>query len=164
MARKCLRGIKILFIFQFLAVVLLSFSVSLIPLVYRDGDDINEVALYPIAALFWLSLIAMVVLTIFIRIRLKHHGDELGLNSRINGALGAFSFAFDPKRCVIYSITLSGMIVIVFDVIFGYIPEQIMFPIISITLLSFATHCIVDGNNIKVFKLIKENFSYETDQ
>lgn len=65
---------------------------------------------------------------------------------------------------ILYGVVILGVGLMVTDIMFSYVPEMAMFPIISITILSFAVHCVVDGKYYKVYKLMKENVNNETNR
>jgi Arc/MetJ-type ribon-helix-helix transcriptional regulator len=69
---------------------------------------------------------------------------------------GIITFSADINHMILYVVCVLGILVMISDVIFHYISEYIMFPILSIIFLAFAIHCIVDGENYKLFKAIKE--------
>ncbi len=63
---------------------------------------------------------------------------------------------------ILYGATVMGLVLIITDIIFDYIPETAMFPILSVTILSFTVHCVIDGKYYKAYKLIKESVNDDT--
>lgn len=142
------------------------FSISLIPISQLFGEGVEKWMGYVIAAIFWLSLIFG-----FVSIRLttlkfegmKNKAIKLGLHKE-QRLPGIISFGLSVPKIIIYAVTLIGLILIITDLIFTWVPSYIMFPILSITLFAFALHCIADGENYKVYKFIKEGMNNGGEQ
>ena len=118
---------------------------------------------YTLGAVFWTGVIASFTLSFFTKSTLKRYYAKLVLNGVIPEQWGAGIITFSLKRSsiIIYSVILACIACIALDLIWGFIPEVIMFPIIAITLLSVTLHCVFDGRYYKVYKLIKESFKNE---
>lgn len=152
-------------ILTLLAVAVLSISLCLLPLTNGIRENSSNVGAYVIASVFWLGL-AVSVVSIFITkkslcdYRRKMIEKDLIKEQKVPGII---CFSFDKKRIILYSVVAVGLILIVTDIIFTYIPEIIMFPILSVTIMSFAVHCVIDGKYYKVYKQIKESVHNEAN-
>lgn len=135
-----------------------SISLSLIPLtngVEKNKD--NTLALI-IASVFWGGLVLMTVSEILATGTLRGYRAELIKKGYIkkHQQIGLISISKDPKMWVVYALFVIGLILSITDIIFDYVPEVAMFPTVSLTILSFAVHCIVDGKYFKAYRQIKE--------
>lgn len=164
-SKKLLNNSRLLFIITFVASALSSFSLSLIPLTSGFEDGKSNVLAYVIAAVFWLGLIVTIVTTCFTKKLLYRSREKLVIKECVkkHEPIGIISFSKDWKMWILYGITVLGLVLIVTDIFLGYVPEVIMFPIISVTILSFTVHCVVDGKYYKAYKLIKESSNNETN-
>lgn len=165
MIGRCLRESGLLLALMLIAAVFSSFSLSFIPLTYGDGEGKNNIIAYAIAIVFWLGLILMLITLQLMRKKLSVYREELSdegivINQQLPGIV---NFSFQRRNIALYAVTAVGLCLIISDIIFNYISEVIMFPIISVTILSFAVHCVVDGKCYKVYKLIKESEKNETN-
>lgn len=140
-----------------------SASLSVIPLVSGIGERGIPGAAYVIAIIFWAGLVSMFVAAgIARKVFLRYREDPMiGGNWPTNKMPGIFRFSLKGRNWILYAIALVGLILIVADIAFRFVPEVVMFPIISVTILSFAIHSIVDGKYYIVYKQIKERVNYE---
>ena len=118
---------------------------------FNDGNS-NSIQ-FALAVIFWVCLLACIVIPFFIRKVLGTYVKKAKIDSRLPGIL---SLSGGKQNIVLYAITVIGIAVIVTDIFWGYLPEVMIFPLISITLLSFLIHCIIDGKYYKIYKNIKE--------
>lgn len=134
------------------------FSLSIIPLSQHLNDTGQTISGYLIAAVFWLFLI-LGFLTVFFT---KKRQQPVRRKLKTTGLLkahqppGIISFSRSPLTVTLYAVFLIGLIVMISDIVFHWASEYIMFPILSITLFAFMLHCVVDGENYKVYQVVKK--------
>ena len=140
-----------------------SFSLSLIPLL---SNIENNVAAYIIAAVFWSGLLLTFVVTCLAKKSLYQCREKMKQRGYIRKRQfpGIFHFSSHWKNIILYTVTVLGLVLIVTDVIFGYVPETVMFPVISVTILSFIIHCVIDGKYYKAYQRLKEIVKDETNR
>lgn len=122
-------------------------------------DEINALAIsYSVAIIFWGSLIYGFVFCFRARLLVKKHLKNEKIKNKLNNSkkLGIFSFSKSITHVILYLIFLVGITLILFDLFQSRITSSIMIPVISVTMFSFALHCIVDGANYKIYKQMKE--------
>lgn len=126
---------------------------------YALKTDSNELSIVAIiaAAVFWAGIVIAFILVKSTNVALKkadgisRKNTKAGCQQRLPGIV---SFSLTIKHIVMYLLILAGLLLIVFDIFFGFISEYIMFPIISITFFLFTVHCIIDGKSFKIYKLL----------
>ena len=159
MVTKNVKKARVTLITTIIAMVISSLSLSFIPFV-SDFDIKNDSWLiFVIALSFWLGIFISFMATFITKIFLSQEKENLINKGIIKRRIlpGAVSFKFGLINIIIYLITGVGVAVIVFDIFLGYMPEIIMFPIITLTFLSFSLHCVIDGKYYEVYKTIKES-------
>lgn len=141
------------------AVTISSLSLSLIPFISGGTNGSNNTLSYLVAAIFWIGILTTIVEVCSTKKTLFRLREKLIVKGHIKGrqSIGAISFSGNRKMWILYGITLVGLVMIITDIIFNYVPETIMFFIISLTLLLFSIHCVVDGKYFKVYAIIKES-------
>lgn len=136
------------------------FSLDFILLLNSLDEKTQKVVGYIIAAVFWLFLAAGIACVIWTKssyILIRKKVTDLGLY-KMQKYPGIITFSKDIPNIVIYVITGLGIVLSISDMIFNWISQYLMFPIISITLFLFVLHCIIDGENFKIYKIIKEAY------
>lgn len=151
-------------ILTIVAMAISSLSLSLIPFTTGIDEGQDNYMPYAIAVAFWLGLVLTFVTTKMTKVSLHRWRERLALRGYIKKQKipGIFFFSWNIRNAIIYLITAVGLVLIISDIAFGFVPEIVMFPIISITLLSFMLHCVFDGQYYKVYKMIKESMDDET--
>ncbi len=164
--KSVLKKAKLLIAATLISAALSSLSLALIPFVTGNGKTEHAYIAYIIAAIFWIGLIVMLVSVWLTKKKLYPHRRKLiaGGLIRKHQRIGIINFSSEWGRIVLYSITVLGVILCVGDIIFTFVPQKVMFPVISVTILSFAVHCVIDGKYYKAYKLMKENTNNETDR
>ncbi len=165
MTKQCLKEARLLLVLTVIAAVFSSFSLSLIPLTSGIEEGKSNIIAYAIAITFWLGLVLMLAATQLTKRKLFRLRETV-INKefiRKRQLPGIISFAFNWKNIVLYAVTMLGVVLIITDILFSYVPEKIMFLVISLTILSFAVHCVIDGKCYKIYKLIKESVKNETN-
>ena len=165
-SKHVLKDARLSIVVTIVAAALSSFSLSLIPFIsgFEEGE-INVIA-YVIAAVFWIGLLLTFIAAHSTKRTLYRFREKLIIKGYItkHQPIGIISFSKDWRMWILYGITLLGLVLIITDIIFGYVPEKVMFPTISVTILSFAVHCVFDGKYYKAYKLIKESVNNETNR
>lgn len=165
-SRNIVREAKISIVITLIAITISSVSLSLIP--FTSGFEAGEsnTAAYIIAAAFWVGLLVTSVASHATKRTLFRYREKLIVKGYItkHQPIGLVNFSRDWRMWLLYGATVLGFLLIITDIIFGYVPETVMFPVISVTILSFAVHCVVDGKYYKAYKLIKESVNNETNR
>lgn len=155
---RTIEMIKQPFLVGFISFIVSSVSLGIIPFVQFLPDKLEKITNYIVAALFYLGLIIGGFAIKNAKNRMYRWRRRLMAERQIKKQRlpGIITFSTDIKHIVLYTICVLGILVMVSDMFFHYISEYIMFPILSVVLFTFALHCIVDGENYKLFKAIKE--------
>ena len=164
--RKRKKQYQIYFIEFFIAIGITAFSLSFLPLtqitVFKERDFVSII----VASFFWLGVILMIANLIIgkkLFKRVEKKIVSLGLMEK-QKLPGVISFSKKIGHIVLYVIFLLGLGVAVSDIILNYVPEQVMFPIVSVILFTFFTHCVIDGKNFKIYKIIKDGMDNGSKQ
>ena len=152
-----LKKAKVSVTVTFLAMAVSSLSLSLIPFVAGTEEGNLNVMAYVIAAAFWVGLLLTLLAASSTKRTLCSLRKEWIVQGHIqkNEPIGIRSFSTDWRMLWLYGTTVVGLLLVVTDMMIGYVPEKIMFPIISVTILSFMVHCVVDGKYYKFYKRIQ---------
>lgn len=163
-SKHVLRDAKLSIAATFIAATLSSFSLSLIPFTMGFEEGKSNVIAYIIAVVFWLGLLLTFIAAYLTKRALCKSREKLIIKGQISKhqAIGLISFSKDWRMWILYGTTVLGLVLMITDIIIGYVPESVMFPIISVTILSFTVHCVIDGKYYKAYKLIKESVDNET--
>lgn len=110
------------------------------------------------AILFWLGTALWCAVVIYSKPVLNLSQNEASRRQarELKGPPGIFRFSVKKSRVIIYLLIISGIAVIISDMVFNLISEFIMFPILSISFFLFAVHCVIDGKVFNIYKLTKE--------
>ena len=164
--KNVLKDAKLSIVMTFVVATLSSFSLSFIPYTSGFVKDESNVIAYVIAAFFWIGLLLTFIAAHSTKRTLYKLREKLIAKGYItkHQPIGIVSFSKDWRMWILYGVTVLGSVLIITDIIFGYAPETLMFPIISVTILSFTVHCVVDGKYYKAYKLIKEIVNNETNR
>lgn len=159
MLTKTLKEAKNTMLVTIVSIGMSSFSLSVIPFLPKNHFEGTSIFECIIAVMFWICLILSVVLSYTVKRKLKAYREILINEKAIKRQKcpGICSFSFDAKRIILYSVVFAGMIFILTDVVWNYVHQAIMFPIISITMFLFGLHCVIDGKYYKVYEYIKES-------
>lgn len=68
---------------------------------------------------------------------------------------GIFTFSRKPVHIALYAVVIVGAVFAVSDMRFHWVSPVIMLPIVGVTLFAFSLHCIIDGKNYKIYKILK---------
>lgn len=132
------------------------FFLSLMPVL---NEKTQTVLGYTVAIVFWSGmLLGSAILVILSCLRRKLKKRVKGYQQRLPGIV---SYTKERFHIVLYITILIGMTLMVSDIVHHWISSYVMFPIISITLFLFIIHCIIDGRNYKIYKLLKEGANDE---
>lgn len=165
-SKRIFRNAKRSIMATFAAIALSSFSLIMIPFTMGfDEGEISAIA-YIFAAFFWLGLLLTLLAAYSTKRTLYIFREKSIKNGLItkHHPIGLVSFSRDRRMWILYGMTIIGLVLMITDIIIGYVPTSIMFSIIAITFLTFAVHCVVDGKYYKAYKLIKESVNNETNR
>lgn len=144
------------------------FSLSFVPLVYLLPEGERRIPQNLIAACFWLFLILAIVEFKLCENKLypvRQNLSRLGYRVRQKRD-GLFRFSKRGNRRVLYVLCAAGLLMLVTDLLFGWLPGAWFFPILSLTLFGIAFHAVVDGRNYRTVQLFGkslEDGKNETD-
>lgn len=130
-------------------------SLSAIPIASHQQKNALS---YVIAGVFWVGMLAGLILakTAHTGFRRQRHRLYKLEQSRPQQFSGAFTFRITPVGMALYLITAAGLILMISDMIAPWLPEQVLFPVLSATMFAFVLHCFLDGKNYQAYKRIKE--------
>ena len=153
-----LKAVKEPFIIGFICFAFSAIALGVIPFLQLLPDNSEKNIKYVIAGLFWLGLIIGITAVISAKRFMQSYEKQLISDGKYKKSdyPGIMSFSSDVKHIIIYMLCIVGIIIIISDIIWNYVSEYIMFPILSVVFFTFMMHCIVDGRNYKLFKAIKE--------
>ena len=157
---------RLYFVFTFVAFAISFASLIAIPFVQMSDEHAKKIAIYMIALLFWLGLIIGIISTWFTNInlqRIRHKVYTSGMMERPK-LPGVITITKKPVNIILYSFVIIGLVLMISDLISHWIPEFIMFPIISFTLYAFVIHSVIDGKNYKAYRIIKEGMHNENEK
>lgn len=155
---RTIQAMRLPFRVSFISFIVSSASLGVIPFVQFLPDKLQNITNYIIAVLFYLGIIVGALAMKKAKVRMYRWRRNLMAERKYEKQRfpGIITFSTDIKHMVLYAVCVLGILVMISDVIFHYISEYIMFPILSIIFFAFTIHCIVDGENYKLFKAIKE--------
>ncbi len=161
---QAVKNAKITLTLTIVGMAVSSLSLSLIPFTSGIQDGQNNIGAYCIAAAFWLGLILALVAAHLTKRNLRRWRERLAVREGFQRQRvpGIVYFSWNKRNAVIYIVAALGLALMIADMIFTFVPEMMMFPIISVTLLSFMLHCVLDGQYYKVYQKIKESMDDET--
>ena len=147
----------------YLLITLFSFLLSagsllVIPTMEKLSAEGQKLLTIILGALFWLGLIVGIGLTLFTntamrRMRIKAYSTGRLARPSLPGML---VLSKDIIHFILYGIIFLGIVILITDLIFRWLPKNTMFPILSVTYIAFVIHSIIDGKNYKAYKTIKE--------
>lgn len=131
-----------------LAFVFSSASFMLFYFVDYQKNNFTKALGYLLPAIFWLGLIIAVVMQILISLKLKM---EVTKNK-----IGVVSF-FKNKYAVVFDVLMIVSIIITLILLVKHVNNFIVFLIISLLIISFEMHCILNGKYFNTVFLDKNN-------
>lgn len=155
---RTIQAMRLPFRVSFISFIVSSASLGVIAFVQFLPDKLQNITNYIIAVLFYLGIIVGALAMKKAKARMYRWRRNLMAERKYEKQRfpGIITFSTDIKHMILYAVCVLGILVMISDVIFHYISEYIMFPILSIIFFAFTIHCIVDGENYKLFKAIKE--------
>lgn len=150
---------KVTFTLTLIFSVISSVSISFISLTSGIREGENNLLAYCIAIAFWGGILLSIVMSFITRALLLPHYRELIDKKCVSPqrAAGIISFSANKTSVALYVIIIVGVLLCASDIMFDYLAEKIVFPVISVTILAFLLHCVIDGKCYKVYKYIKES-------
>lgn len=143
-----------------IAVIISDIVLCLIPLTQNLENTQKSALIYIIASAFWLSWIIVGLCTVLLKKTLNPIYTRMIEKKVIETQKKPGIISFSIKRrqnLILYAAIAVGLILIITDILIGYTPEKIMFPILSLTVSMIVLHSVIDGKYYKVYKLLKEN-------
>ena len=147
---------KSIFMSEFISFAASAVAILLIPFVGMMPDGIGGVLSNIVAVIFWLGILAGILFSVLAG-RIKAAAAKITRGKlRIKQKLpGIINFNLRRDSIIVYLIFIVGLILIICDTALSCINQYVMFPVIALTMLAFFTHCIIDGKNYKIYKLLK---------
>ncbi len=154
---------KISIIATIILLIIGSFSISFISIIPDFEEETSNAVRLIIGIAFWVGILGAIIASAVTAVALKKEYKRLVASGEMKKQRlpGIFSFGKEANNLCIYALILFGLIMIVTDIIFEYVPQAAMFPLISITILAFSLHCVMDGKYYKAYKLVKESENNE---
>ena len=148
----------ILFLIMAAGFAVSALVLAFIPVIDVLPTQVGKIASLAIGALFWLGLICGAVLTVKISFMRKSVEEKIpAIKSRMKHKLpGVISFEKTLEHLIVYGIFAVSFILIIIDAIFSCITVYVMYPVITLAYLSFVAHCVIDGKNFKVYRVLKK--------
>ena len=166
MSKKTIDMAKITISTAFVSFAVSSASLFMIPFLQLFSDKAEAFLGYAVAALFWLGLVFGILSSTGAGFFMKKRKKRLIAENKFRKQKlpGIITFSLDLKRLALYAVCLISTILLVTDLIFGYMSEYVMFPLLALLFLSFTVHCIVDGENYKLYLTIKKGIKKGYEQ
>lgn len=142
-----------------IALAMLQFILIMcIPFVNIKGTGVQCVMAYIVALLFWLSIIAEVILAIYsTRIR-KKVGCELNGHDAVEGFGPGIILFFKNKEAVVADIVLFVSVLLLGIILWMNMKiGWLIIGNVSFLVLSFNLHCILNGRNYRLLKSFKND-------
>lgn len=154
---------KCLIVSTITAFAVSSIAIACIPLMDVIPAGVSKIITYIIGAIFWIGLLAGIGLSAYSKTALYRPRRYFQMHHLIHRRRypGIAYFDLTVPKIALYALCVVGLILIVCDLIFQFIPGMVMFPVIAATIFAFELHCIVDGVNYKIYKLLKEGIEDE---
>ena len=164
-SKHVLKSSKISIVATIVSATLSSLSLSFIPFAVSVEKGHSDIFAYIIAAFFWGGLLSTFIASQATKRILRRLREKMIIKGCLaeRQPIGVASFSKDWRMWILYGTTFLGLVLMITDIILDYIPEIIMFPVISVTILTFAIHCVVDGRYYKAYQRIKESVNNETN-
>lgn len=134
---------------QFVLIICISF-------VSIEGTMIQKTLAYIIAFLFWISIIFEIVLVRLSDKERRKSGKRFYIRRKINQSpIGMFSFFKNKEAIVVDIIFIISIVSIVIIICMHAKASWIIISVVSIFILSFNLHCILNGRNYRYLKELK---------
>lgn len=132
------------------------FSLSFIPLVYKLPQNARKIPQMIIAVCFWLFLLAAIVkfkrnTGKLFQIRQDLAARGYRIRQKRDGML---NFSKKRSRQPMYLLGAAGLLSLITDSFFGWLPRGWFFPLLSLTLFIIAYHAVIDGRNYRTVLLL----------
>lgn len=165
---RVVRRARLPFIVMFSSFAVSSLALILIPFLLYLPEKAEVVLSYVSAFLFWAGIIVGCVASKYIdTILLRYISREAdNIDFDFQKYPGVITFSKKPLSLICYIILGIGICLMISDIIFHYVPQLVMFPVIAIVFFLFVMHCITDGKNYKFYKKIRKEClrSYELQE
>lgn len=153
-----IKKIKVLLLATVFCVLIPCLALASVPVIGFAPDKARAVMETIVGALLWIGIVVSVTMSLMIRMYLLKLKRRTSIERQFKRQKlpGILTFIPRPNHLILYGIFVIGVVLIVTDIIFEYISQFVMFPILAVTIFAFAMHCIVDGKLYRLYKSIKE--------
>ena len=130
-------------------------ALSVIPLVRGEGEE-TPPGVYPVGAVFWAGLLLGLLLSLLASrgfAKYRRRAEKRGLVPA-GGPPGVLRFR--REHWLLYLVLAAGILCAATDYFRTWIPGDLIFPILSLTALAFALHCVLDGKDYQAYAKMKE--------
>lgn len=151
--RRLVKYLTVTIILAFLEFVVILF----IPLVNLDGAMMQRISAYILAAMFWISVVTevfLVELSTYERRWIERRGYRS--NELRYSKLGVISFFKNPEAVVADIVLFISVIVVWIAAWLQIETEWVIIAGVSVLVLSFNLHCILNGKNYRYIKNMKK--------
>jgi len=138
--------------------ILSAIAILFVPI--SDITDNGKIGAFSIivAIVFWLGLVwGTLSLIILTKLRHKLRARMPSLIVKIPKKFpGIMNFSMNIRHLILYAVILIGIVIIILDLILGFANQYLMFPVIAGTYSAFIMHCMIDGKNYQIYKILKK--------
>lgn len=133
-------------------------SLNVIPYIDDLPEDVQDPISYLVAGVFWGGALIGVILIIVEhfaskKMRMKAVDHKKYEIPRFPGVMVITN---RTPNLIIIGLFAVGFGVLISDLIIGWIPGKVFFPILCITYILFCVHSIIDGKNYKAYRVVEE--------
>lgn len=157
MAKKICQWQKTMLCGTVAAFAVSSAALLFIPFTAGIRKNHSNVAAYVIAAVFWIGLLTGIVLSVVTAAVMRKHKQNHMATKYRDHIPGAFRFQTKPAFVAMYAVIIVGILLMISDIFFNFMPQTMMLPVVSATVFTFELHCVLDGKNYWMYKKSKES-------
>lgn len=134
-------------------------SLCFIPAISKYSPTTEKIFACMIGTLFWLFLVLGLISVGKVKQKLyplRHMMAKAGVKCE-QKQVGLITFSRKKAHLAVYAICVLGLLLIILDLLFEFVPSRIMLPIISITAFAVSLHGIIDGKNYSTLKCFEKS-------
>lgn len=140
-------------------------AVFLANFVSSDSGDSKNILAAVFGTFFWLGLFAgWFIYRSTAQIKIQARALLVNGKYRPQKHWGIITFSKKGTHIALYVVITVGVLLVLMEIISGYIPNKILLLIIAITYYAVLLHCVIDGENYKKYLFIKDGMSNATDE
>lgn len=152
MKMRFMKSIKL----SFVLFALSALAIFIIPITNGMSEPMKTVTGYVLGGIFWFFLFAG-IFSVFYSSKLRKRVEKkLDAEKIEKKRIGLISFSRSISHILVYTLWIIGVALTVTDMIFTYMPAFAATAVVSLSFFLFVFHCIADGKNYCIYKIIKE--------